>query len=138
MNAASTTALAIAVFGALSYAAASLLQAVAARRSRGTVQTLRHPLYLAGIACDLLAWVGAIIALRVLAVYVVESVLAGSLALTVIGARLILRSSLRRRDVAAVVVTLLALGLLTLSAGQQEEVGASSALRLWLCCGAVV
>ena len=137
MTAAGGLALAIAVFGAFSYAAASILQAVAARRSRGTVRTMGHPLYLLGICCDLLAWVGAMIALRELAVYLVESILAGSLALTVVAARLFLSSSLRKRDTAAVVATLAALTVLAMSAGSQDDVTASSALRFAFCAAAL-
>src|SRR3954453_8086216 len=103
MTAAGWVALGIVTFGAFSYATASILQAVAARRCRGTVETMRHPFYLMGIGCDMLAWVGSMFALRELAVYVVELVLAGSLAITVLAARVILRSRLRRRDVAAIV-----------------------------------
>ncbi|MEV6631892.1 hypothetical protein AB0M54_14180 [Actinoplanes sp. NPDC051470] len=137
MTTAGLVALAIVIGGAFSYAAASILQAVAARRSSGTVKTMGHPFYLAGIACDMLAWVGAMVALQSLAVYVVESVLAGSLALTVIGARIFLKSRLRPRDVAAIVVTLAALAVLAMSAGPQEDVPPSARLRLWLCAAAV-
>jgi hypothetical protein len=136
MAAAVWIALAITVFGALCYAAASILQAVAARRSTSTVKTLGHPLYLLGIGCDVLAWVGSMIALRELAVYVVESILAGSLALTVLGARLILKSRLRKRDVAAVVASLAALSVLAMSAGPQQNVAASTGLRLGFCAAA--
>jgi hypothetical protein len=130
-------ALAIAVFGAFCYAAASILQAVAARRSTSTVKTLGHPLYLIGIGCDAVAWVGSMIALRELAVYVVESVLAGSLAVTVVAARFILNSRLRRRDVAAVTASLAALTVLALSAGPQQNVAASTEMRLGFCAAAV-
>jgi hypothetical protein len=136
MNGAGTVALVIAVCGALSYAAASILQAVAARRSSGTVKTMGHPLYLAGIVCDMLAWAGSMVALRELAVYVVESILASSLAITVIGARLVLGSRLRRRDSIAIAVTIGALGLLALSAGPQDDVATSGWLRLCLCAAA--
>ena len=77
MTSAGWIALSITVFGSLCYATASILQAVGARRSVGTARTMAHPLYLAGIFFDMLAWVGAIIALQSLAVYVVESILAG-------------------------------------------------------------
>ena len=137
MTDAGLIALAIVICGAFSYAAASILQAVAARRSSGTVKTMGHPLYLLGIACDLLAWAGAMVALQQLAVYVVESVLAGSLALTVVGARIFLKSRLRRRDVAAVVITLASLAVLAMSAGPQEDVPTSSRLTFWLCAAAV-
>ncbi|MEU7909394.1 hypothetical protein [Actinoplanes sp. NPDC049118] len=137
MTAAAWIALAITVFGALCYATAAILQAVAARRTTSTVQALRHPLYLAGIGFDMLAWVGSIIALRELAVYVVESILAGSLAVTVVAARFILKSRLRGRDVAAVVASLAALAVLALSAGPQHDVTASTGLRLGFCAAAV-
>jgi hypothetical protein len=137
MAAAGWIALAITVFGAFCYAAASILQAVAARRSTSMVKTLGHPLYLIGIGCDVLAWVGSMIALRELAVYLVESVLAGSLAVTVVAARFILGSRLRKRDVAAVAVSVAALTVLALSAGPQQNVTASTELRLGFCGAAV-
>lgn len=137
MTVAGWVALAITVFGAFSYAAASILQSVGARRSTGTVRTMGHPLYLIGTACDLLAWAGSMIALRELAVYLVESVLAGSLAVTVVAARLILKSRLRNRDVAAVVVSVGALAVLAMSAGPQESVAASNGLRVWFCAVAL-
>lgn len=136
MTTAAWVALAITTVGAISYATASILQAIAARRCTSTVRAMGHPLYLLGIGCDILAWVGAMIALRELAVYVVESVLAGSLALTVLGARLFLKSRLRRRDIAAVVVTMAALAVLALSAGPQTPVKATDNLRYALCAAA--
>ena len=63
MTTAAWVALGITIFGALSYATASILQAIGARRSVGTVRTMGHPLYLLGIACDMLAWLGAMVAL---------------------------------------------------------------------------
>ena len=91
----------MAIFGAFSYGVGSI------PGHRGHAQlrhrrTLGHPLYLLGVGCDLLAWAASMVALRELAVYQVQSVLAGSLAVTVVAARLILASRLRGRDVAAV------------------------------------
>ena len=137
MTTAAWVALAITVSGAVAYAAASILQAVGARRSKGTVRTLGHPLYLIGTGCDVLAWVGSMVALRELAVYLVESILAGSLAVTVVMARLILKSRLRKRDGAAVVISVAALTVLAMSAGPQESVMASTALRVWFCAAAL-
>ncbi|UQU63750.1 hypothetical protein COUCH_32950 [Couchioplanes caeruleus] len=137
MTTAGWIALGITVFGAFSYATASILQAVAARRSSGTVETMRHPLYLLGILCDMLAWIGAIVALRELAVYVVESILAGSLAITVVAARIVLKSRLRGRDVTAVIVSVAALTVLAMSAGPQHDVVATTALRWSICAAAL-
>ncbi|MFC7528413.1 hypothetical protein [Actinoplanes sp. GCM10030250] len=130
-------ALGLAVYGALSYAVGSILQAVGARRSTSTVSTLGHPLYMIGIALDISAWVAAMFALQQLAVYVVESVLAGSLAVTAVLAWAFLRSKLRRRDVAAIVCTSTALTVLAMSAGQQHEVLPSPTMRLGFCAAAV-
>ena len=137
MTTAGWVALGITVFGSLCYATASILQAVGARRSVGTVRTMAHPLYLLGILFDILAWVGAMIALRELAVYVVESILAGSLAITVLVARFALGSRLRRRDSVAVVVTVVSLTFLAFSAGPQDEVASSDELRFALCAAAM-
>jgi hypothetical protein len=137
MTAAGWIALGMAVFGAISYGAGSILQAIGAARSTGTVRTLGHPLYLMGVGCDLLAWVAAMIALRELAVYQVQSILAGSLAVTAVAARLILASRLRGRDVVAVAVTIAALTVLAMSAGPQEAVAASNPLRLGFCVAAL-
>jgi drug/metabolite transporter (DMT)-like permease len=131
-------ALAFAVAGAVGYGAASVTQAVAARRSTGTLHTLRQPLYLAGLGCDLLAWLASVVALRTLAVYQVQAVLAGSLAVTVLGARVVLAARLRRRDSVAVAVTVLALAVLALSAGPQDQIQPSGAVRFGLVTAAVL
>ncbi len=130
-------ALGLAVYGALAYAVGSILQAIGAQRSTSTVSTLGHPLYLIGIALDISAWITAMFALQQLAVYVVESVLAGSLAITAVAAWLFLKSRLRRRDVVAIVCTSVALTVLAMSAGQQSEVMPSFELRLGFCAAAV-
>ncbi|GID93759.1 hypothetical protein ACFQFC_06965 [Amorphoplanes digitatis] len=137
MTAAGSIALAITVFGAFCYATAAILQAVAARRTTSTMKAMGHPFYLAGIGFDMMAWIGSIIALRELAVYVVESILAGSLAVTVVAARFILKSRMRGRDVAAVVASLAALTVLALSAGEQHDVVATTGLRVAFCAAAV-
>jgi hypothetical protein len=137
MTGAGWFALAVAVFGAFCYAGGSILQAVGARRSTTTVRALGHPLYLIGVLLDLLAFAGSMVALRELAVYLVESVLAGSLAITVVAARIFLKARLRGRDVAAVVISVAALTVLAMSAGPQETVTPTDGLRWLLCCAAV-
>jgi hypothetical protein len=136
MTSAGWIALAIAVFGSFCYAAGSILQAVGARRSKTTVRALGHPLYLIGVLLDLVAFAGSMVALQELAVYLVESVLAGSLAVTVVAARIFLKARLRRRDVAAVIVSVAALTVLAMSAGPQESVAPTTGLKLLLCSAA--
>lgn len=138
MTSMSWFALGMAVFGAFSYAIGSILQAVGAKHSHSTASTLGHPLYLIGIVFDIVAWIGAIVALQHLAVYVVESVLAGSLAVTAVAAWLFLGSRLRGRDVAAIVCTTGALGVLALSAGQQHEMLPSTEVRIGLASALVL
>jgi hypothetical protein len=135
MTTAGWTALGIAVFCSFCYAAGSILQAVGARRSTSTVRALGHPLYLIGVALDLVAFAGSMVALQELAVYLVESVLAGSLAVTVVAARIFLKARLRNRDIMAVLVSVAALTVLAMSAGPQETVAATDGLR-WLLCSA--
>ncbi|WP_127554689.1 hypothetical protein [Actinoplanes sp. OR16] len=137
MTTAGWIALGLAVYGALSYAVGSILQAVGASRSHNTVSTLGHPLYLIGIALDISAWVAAMFALQHLAVYVVESVLAGSLAVTAVLAWLFLKSKLRHRDVVAIVCTGAALTTLAMSAGTQHEMSPTWTVRIAFCCAAV-
>lgn len=129
--------LAITIFGAFCYGTASILQAVGARRAASTVKSFGQPLYVTGVLLDLVAWSCAMVALSQLAVYLVESVLAGSLAITVVAARVVLKSRLRPVDVVAVAISIAALTALAMSAGPQEDVPPSTGLRLWLCGAAV-
>jgi hypothetical protein len=137
MTSAAWTALGIAVFCSFCYAAGSILQAVGARRRTSTVRAMGHPLYLIGVGLDLVAFAGSMVALQELAVYLVESVLAGSLAVTVVAARIFLKARLRNRDIAAVLFSVAALTVLAMSAGPQEMVAATNGLR-WLLCSAAV
>lgn len=138
MTIAPAVGLGLAVAGAVGYGAGSVAQGLAARRSTSTLRIVRQPLYLAGLGCDALAWLASLVALRTLAVYQVQAVLAGSLAVTVLGARLVLAARLRRRDSVAVAVTVLALVVLAFSAGAQQELQPSGAVRVGLCTAAVV
>jgi multidrug transporter EmrE-like cation transporter len=97
-----------AVGGAVGYGGASVLQSVGASQATGPA-VLRRPAYVAGLVCDGLAWLASLLALRTLPLFVVQSVLAGSVAVTVVLAWLFLGSRMRGRDVAAIVVMLAAL-----------------------------
>ncbi|MBB2944526.1 hypothetical protein FB565_004255 [Actinoplanes lutulentus] len=136
MTTAHWMSLGLALYGALSYAVGSILQAVGAQRSHNTVSTLGHPLYLVGIALDISAWIAAMFALQHLAVYVVESVLAGSLAVTAVLAWMFLQSKLRQVDVLAIICTGAALTTLAMSAGSQHEMVPTWTVRISFCCAA--
>ncbi len=116
-----TWALAAAVGASIGYGVASVLQAVGARRSGG-LSALADPWTLTGLALDGVAWLVSLVALRALPLVVVQSVLAGSLVVTAVLARLVLGARLRRADVAAIVVAVVALGLLTAAATEQPSV----------------
>ncbi|MFJ6194489.1 hypothetical protein [Micromonospora sp. NPDC092111] len=131
-------ALALAVGAAFGYGIGSVLQAVGARRGASTLRALGHPLYLAGLACDTMAWFASLVALQKLPVFAVQSVTAGSLAVTVVAARIVLAARLRRRDTAAILVTVAALTVISLAAGPEPPVTASTGLRIGLAVAAVL
>ena len=56
--------------------------------------------------------------------YAVQSVTAGSLAVTVVIARIVLGARLRRRDTAAILLTVAALTVISLAAGPEPPVAA--------------
>ncbi|WP_426512811.1 hypothetical protein ACPPVO_20515 [Dactylosporangium sp. McL0621] len=136
MAAGHLVALGCAVAAALGYGLSSLLQASGARRATSTLRVLRQPLYVAGVGLDLLAWLVSLVALRTLPVYQVQAVLAGSLAVTVVAARLFLRVRLRPVDGPAIVAIVIALVVLATSSGPMPPVHASTAERIGLLVAA--
>ncbi len=105
---------AAALVGTAGYGTGSVLQGVGAARATGPA-VLRQPAYVAGLACDGVAWLASLVALRELPLFVVQSLLAGSVVVTVVLARLFLGTRLRVRDVAAVVVMVAALAGLSVA-----------------------
>jgi drug/metabolite transporter (DMT)-like permease len=109
-----------AVVGMLGYGVGTVLQAAGAARARGPA-VLRQPLYLGGLGCDGVGWLASLVALQGLPLFAVQAVLAGSLAVTVLLARVFLRASLRTRDWFAVAAVALALVVIAVSAGVQSS-----------------
>ena len=130
------TGLFAALLGAVAYGLASLLQghaaSGAAASGEGTLSIVRTPTYAIGLACDGGAWVLSLVALRRLPVFVVQSVLAGSLAVTAVLAAIFLHERLHRAQVAAIVMLTCALGVLAGAAGSESRspvrAGTTSAL----------
>lgn len=112
-------ALGASVVGAAAYGGGSVLQARAAQRAVGSA-VLRHPDYLAGVGCDLLGFVAALVAVRSLPLFAVQSILAGSLAVVVVLARVVLGTPIRRRDTVLMLALVGALVVLALGAGTQS------------------
>ncbi|MGV8964799.1 MAG: hypothetical protein ACOH2F_00845 [Cellulomonas sp.] len=114
-----TLALVAALVGMAGYGVGSVLQALGAARATGPA-VLRHPAYLAGLACDAVAWAASLVALRYLPLFVVQTLLAGSLGVTVLLGRVVLRTRLRARDVVAVGVVAVTLAVIAGAAGPQS------------------
>lgn len=77
-------ALAVAVVAMLANTAATLLEARGSRRARPGQPVWRQPSYVVGLLLDGLGWVLAVVALRTLPVFAVQSVLTSSVALTTV------------------------------------------------------
>lgn len=125
-------ALGAAVLAALGYAAGSVLQAVGVRGGSGAAQLVRSPKYLAGLGCDGVAWLLSLVALRTLPTFAVQSLLAGSLALTVLLARVFMHARLRRVDVVAVVAMVAALAVVGGAGTEQPSPAVSRAAEVAL------
>ncbi len=118
-----------ALFAAVAYGSASVLQAVAAQRTeqgsgldpRLMVRLARSVPYLSGLGLDLAGFVASLVALRTLPLFLVQSAVASSVGVTaVIAAAIGVR--LRGREVASLIV--LAAGLVMLALSAQPEQGA--------------
>ena len=133
-----------ALFAALAYGGASVLQGVAARGAesgsgldpRLLVRLARSVPYLSGVSLDLVAFLASLVALRTLPLFLVQSAVASSVGVTaVIAAAMGVR--LRRREIAWLVV--LGAGLLLLATSAQPEQGKPLTLGLrWGLLASVV
>jgi len=138
--------MAYALFAALGYGSASVLQSVAARKaesSRGLDPRLLVRLagsvpYVSGLGLDFAAFVASLVALRTLPLFFVQSAVAASVGVTaVIAAAIGVR--LQGREITSLVV--LGAGLLLLAASAQPDRGTPLALGVrWglLSCAVVL
>jgi drug/metabolite transporter (DMT)-like permease len=120
--------LACALFAALGYGSASVLQSVAARKAESStgldpallVRLTRSAPYVLGLGLDATAFLASLVALRTLPLFLVQSAVAASVGVTaVIAAAIGVR--LRSREIASLVI--LGAGLLLLAASAQPEQG---------------
>lgn len=114
-------ALSAALAGAVLYGVATIMQAVAARRTSG-LAVVRQPLVLAAFALDGVAWLVTLLALARLPLFVVQAVTASSLVVVVLLAARVLHAPLRRSDVAATAAVVGALAVLAAGSGEQPAV----------------
>lgn len=136
--------LACAMFAAVAYGSASVLQGVAAQRAeqgsgldpRLMVRLARSVPYVSGLGLDLAGFVASLVALRTLPLFLVQSAVASSVGVTAIIAAAI-GVRLRGREVASLVV--LAAGLLMLALSAQPEQGSPITLTYrWALLASVV
>ncbi len=125
--------------GALAYGAGSVLQAVGARRAvargHGVIGVARQAPYLIGLGCDLVGWLASLVALRVLPVFAVQAILAGSLAVTVLLAAATIGATLRGVDLAASASSVAALVVLGAAGGAERPRPVSHAVEIALVVG---
>jgi hypothetical protein len=120
--------MACALFAALAYGGASVLQGLAAQRAehrsgldpRLMVRLARSVPYVSGLSLDLAAFLASLVALRTLPLFLVQSAVASSVGVTAIIAAAI-GVRLRRREVTSLIV--LGSGLLLLAISAQPEQG---------------
>ena len=136
--------LACALFAALAYGSASVLQGVAARRAesgsgldpRLILRLARSVPYVTGVSLDLAAFVASLVALRTLPLFLVQSVVASSVGVTAVIAAVV-GVRLRGREIASLIV--LGAGLLLLATSAQPEHATPLALGLrWGLLASVV
>lgn len=120
--------LAAALAAAVCYGLGSILQAMAATDSTvsdhldvvGLARLIVQWRYVAGLALDLLGFLAAVVALRLLPLFVVQAAVASSVGVTALAAHLILHARLSGRERLALVALVAGLVLLAL-AGRPER-----------------
>ena len=127
-----------ALLAAIGYAVASVLQSAGARGRHTARELAASPRYLAGLGTDAICWVLTLVALRTLPVYVVQAVLAASLAFTVVLSRIFLKATLRARDAAAIGVLAVALAVIGVAGREQEAPALSGPVTLALTVAGIV
>jgi drug/metabolite transporter (DMT)-like permease len=133
-------ALVAAAGSAICFGVAAVLEQIGARREKSAVDLdpillvkLTHQLpYVSGILVGLLGWVMSLIAVRTLPLFLVQGIVASSIAVTVIVARCVLHIRLRPRDRQTILLIFLGLVLLAASASTQTAQPASYAFRVLL------
>jgi drug/metabolite transporter (DMT)-like permease len=128
------------------YGVASVLQAVAARRTtkpgmvdaRLLVRVLAQRTFLAGIGLDILGFACQFYALRTLPLFLVQAALAANLAVTAVVAIPVMGVRLSRWQWSAVAAVCVGLALLGISAGAESSIGAPLDLKVGLLASAVL
>ncbi len=139
-----TAGLAWAAAAAVAYGVASVLQSVAASRTpatgrldaRGLAGVIAQLPYVIGLALDLVGFVFSVVALHTLPLFLVQSLIAGSVGVTAVVAVLFLRARLRVAEVVALSAVVLGLVLLAVAA-QPGHARALSRVGEWALLASV-
>ena len=135
-----------AVVAALCYGVASVLQSVGARSTasvetldpRLVVRLLRSGPYVLGWVLDILGFLFGLVAVRSLPLFVVQAVVASSVAVTAILSVLVLHLRLHRPEVAAIVVVVAGLVALGIAGGPDRAEPVGTVFRLTLLASSVL
>ncbi|HEY4333347.1 MAG TPA: hypothetical protein VGM78_12280 [Ilumatobacteraceae bacterium] len=133
-------ALLLCLIASVGYGFGAVLQAIGARRAtckgaEGLRMMVTQPIFLLGLLCDFTSWVTSRFALHELPLFAVQSILAGSLAITVLLAGIILHAELRRTDRIAIVTALIGLAVIAISAGEDTAGHISRLVRIFIVLG---
>lgn len=134
------TALVLCIIAAVGYGVGAVLQAVGARRasaagSDAVMAMVRQPIFLLGVLTDLFSWFVSRFALHTLPLFAVQTILAGSLAVTVLLARVVLGTNLRRSDEFAIAATIIGLIIVGISAGEEEAEEITHLVKICILLG---
>lgn len=128
----------LAAFGAsVGYAVATILQALGTRRSTG-LRALTQPLVLLGLALDGASFLLSLMAYARLPLFLVQTIIAASVAFVVLLAVPVLKVSLRRQDVVAVLAVVAGLIGLALVGSDQPAASPPSGFVAATLAGLVV
>jgi drug/metabolite transporter (DMT)-like permease len=139
-------ALAAALGSAVCYGVASVLEQVGARRA-DTVTSIdprlmlrlgRELPYVTGLVLDGVGWVLSLVALQTLPLFLVQSAIASSIAVTALVAWVVLGARLTRRELAAVATIIVGLVLLSIAAAPDSARPVGVAFEWTLVAGVFV
>jgi drug/metabolite transporter (DMT)-like permease len=139
-------AIACALLATVSYGVGTVLQAAGARRASSAAhldvtlfgRLARQSLFLAGLVLDGVGFVGAVVALGTLPLFVVQAAVAGSLGVTAATAPFVFGFTLSRSAKAAIVVLLFGLVLLGVAARSEDAADLSGPGEWILLAGVIV
>ena len=121
------TALILALASSVAYGVGAVFQGVGAQTTneetegaKGLLNILKHPFSLAGLVLDLAAWIMSRFSLHRLPLFAVQTMLAGSLALTVGLSHRLLHTPKRRADTFAIAITGIGLTLVGFAAADSQ------------------